>query len=81
VTVRRGQDEPPPPDGEDPGSRGKRPESHPESWVGLIRHAIGTWSTTARFGLLVVLVVGVLVGGLWILQVDLVLGPFEISRN
>ncbi|MGW4213228.1 hypothetical protein ACWEIJ_34950 [Lentzea sp. NPDC004789] len=73
MTVRRVEEDAPDPDGQDAHLLGERPES----LVGLMGQVIGNWSTTLRVAALLAL----LILGLWLLPVDLTLGPLEITRH
>ena len=73
MTVGRGREDAPDPEGQDARLLGDRPES----LVGLMGQVIANWPTTLRVAALLAL----LILGLWLLPVDLTLGPLEITKH
>jgi hypothetical protein len=73
VTVKRGHEEAPDPEGQDVLPVGERPDT----LVGLVAHVVGNWPATLRVAALTAL----LILGLWLLPVDLTLGPLQITKH
>lgn len=73
MTVRRGRRRTPAHEDEAASPVGERPET----LVGLMGQVVGNWSTTLR----VVALLALLILGLWLLPVDLTLGPLEITKH
>lgn len=58
-------------------------ERHDErrALIGLAGRVLGTWGHTARLLAIVTVVLGVFITGLWLLQVEVDLGPLHIGRH
>ena len=81
---RSSRDEQPPGGGEPKGDADKRSDERSPDHQALINLAgrlLGTWGHTARLLVVVTVVVGLAILGLWLLQAHLDLGPLRIGRG
>lgn len=63
----------PPSRAEPPGTIGERQET----FAGLVMTAISSWPTTLRVAVLI----AIIAAALWLLPIDLVLGPLQITKH
>jgi hypothetical protein len=51
----------------------------PHTLSGVLGHALGSWGMTTRLVVVLVVCVGLLVGGLWLLDATVTAGPIQIE--
>lgn len=60
----------------DSGRRTSAPQPNlPQTLLGVLGHALDSWGMTARLVVVLVVCIGLLVGGLWLLDATVTAGP------